>query len=78
MIGFGLLNIGSCPRVLQHPVDVQPVALGWVADEHVGYRADDPAILDNGAAAHALHDAAGDGQQVGVGDLDDHALGRGA
>ena len=42
------------------------------------HRADQPAVLQNGAAAHALDDAARFGQQALVGDLDDHAarLGR--
>ena len=35
------------------------------------HRADEPAVLQNGAAAHALHDAAGRGQQVRVRDGDE-------
>ena len=38
-------------------------------------RAHDLAVLQDGAAAHALHDAAGDAEQLRVRDLDDHGAG---
>ena len=42
------------------------------------YRADQLAVLDDGAAAHALHDAAGRVQQARIGHAQHHAFGGGS
>ena len=39
------------------------------------HRADDPPVLNDRAAGHALHDAAGRGEQPLIRHADDHALG---
>ena len=46
-------------------------------DLHVGHCAHDAPVLQNRAAGHALHDAAGGGKQPGIGHLDHHAFGGG-
>ena len=45
--------------MLEHVFDKDSVAFGAVLDEDVGYGADEFVVLDDGAAAHALDDAAG-------------------
>ena len=57
-------------RRIQHIFDEDPVAFGGFVDKNVGDGADDLAVLQNGAAAHSLHDPARLGQQLGVGDGD--------
>ena len=43
----------------KHIFNKYPVAFGGVLDEDVGDGADEFAVLDDGAAAHALDDASG-------------------
>ena len=66
---------GSCPAgerlVFQHPFGVDAVAACGIVDEYVGYCAHKFAVLDDGAATHALNDAAGNFYQAFVGDVDD-------
>lgn len=42
----------------QHGCSKDAIAAGWVVDQHMGHRADQAAVLYNGAATHALHNAA--------------------
>ena len=42
----------------------------------MGHRTNQHSILNDGAAGHPLPDAAGDFQQIWVGDADDHDYGR--
>ena len=56
-------------RRCQHLFDEDAVAAGGVVDEDMGDRADEFAVLENGRAAHPLHNAAGLFQQALVGDL---------
>ena len=42
----------------------------------MGHSTHQHTVLDDGRAAHALHDAAGQFQQVRVSDAKDHVLGR--
>ena len=52
----------------------------WVSSKHthMGHRAHQSAVLDDGAAAHACHDAAGGAQQLRVGDLQEQVAAVGA
>ena len=43
---------------VQHGCSKDTIAAGWVVDQHMGHRADQAAVLYNGAATHALHNAA--------------------
>ena len=60
-------------RRLQHILNENPIPARRVVDKHVRHRANQPAVLKDGAAAHALHDAAGLFQQLRVRHADDHA-----
>ena len=62
-------------HVHQHILQKDPVPRGGIVDENVGDRAHDLAVLNDGASAHALHDAPRNGQEIGVGDRDGKALG---
>ena len=53
----------------EHIFDKDSVAAGGVVYKYMGYRADDLAVLQNRAAAHALHNPAAFRQQLRVGHL---------
>ena len=59
----------------QHILHKDAVAHGGVADEDVGDRAHDLAVLNNGGAAHALNDSSRGGQKIGIGYGHGEALG---
>ena len=54
---------------LQHMLQQDAVALGGVVHQHMGDRAHQPSVLEDGAAAHALDDAARRLQESGICDL---------
>ena len=56
-------------RCIQHIFDENAVACGRVVYKDVGDGADEVSVLDDGAAGHALDNAAGGFQQSGVCDL---------
>ena len=56
--------------VIEHPFDAHAVAPGRVVDKHMGHRAHQSAVLNDRAAAHALHDAPGACQQRRIGHVD--------
>ena len=58
--------------LFQHGLGKDAVAPGRVVDQHMGHRAHQPPVLQDGAAAHALHDAAGFGQECRIGHPQDH------
>ena len=66
-------TISSFP--FHHVFDVDTVPPRRVAHQHVGHRANDFSVLDNGAAAHALHDTPRARQQNVVGHPDQKILG---
>ena len=39
-------------RRIQHIFDENSVAPGWIVDQDMGHCANQPAVLDDGAAAH--------------------------
>ena len=57
------------PRRIQHVLNKDAIPQGWVIDQDVGHGADEFAVLQYGAAGHALDDAAGQGQKFRVGDF---------
>ena len=57
-----------------HIFHKDPVPSGAVLDKHVGHGSDELSVLDDGAAAHALDDSAGEGQKFRVRDLDYQAF----
>ena len=56
-----------CCRI-QHVFDEDAISGGGVVDKNVSNSADQLAVLNNRRAGHALHDAAGGGKQLGIGD----------
>ena len=58
--------LGCC---IEHIFNKNAIARRGIVDQHVGHRANQFAVLDDGAAAHACHDAAGGGEQLRVSDL---------
>ena len=58
-----------------HVLGKDAVAAGRVVDKHMGYCADQHPVLENRGAGHPLHNAAGQLQQLGVGDVQDHVFG---
>ena len=52
--------------MLQHIFDKYPIPFPGVLHQHMGHGADELSVLDDGAAAHALDNAAGHRQQVRV------------
>ena len=62
-------------RGVQHIFDKNPIARGGVVYHHVRDRADELAVLDDGGAAHAADDAAREGDQGGILDVDGEGLG---
>ena len=56
-------------RGFQHMLQQDAVALGGVIHQHMGHSPHKAPVLDDGAAAHPLDDAAGGLQQLGVCDL---------
>ena len=62
-------------RRVQHIFDENAVARGGVVYHDVGDCADELAVLDDGAAAHAAYDAAGEGDEGGILDVDGEGLG---
>ena len=57
---------------IQHIFNKDAISGSGVVDENVGDSADEFAVLDNGTAAHTLDDAAGGGEQIRVGDTQEH------
>ena len=53
-------------RRFQHVPDADAVARGRVVYENVRHRADELSVLDDGASRHALNDAAGLRQKLGI------------
>ncbi len=47
--------------MLEHVFNKYPISLCGVLDEYVGDGSDQFPVLDDGAAAHALDDASGEG-----------------
>ena len=45
-----LSNRLSCR--IQHILDKNPIPPRWIIHQHMGHRAHQPAVLDDGAAAH--------------------------
>src|SRR5574344_1545211 len=66
----------SLSGLRQHILGKNTVALSGVVDHHMGHSAHQLAVLQNGAAAHALHYAAGGLQQLRVGNAQEQAAGR--
>ena len=56
-------------RCVQHIFDKNPVTPCWIIHQHMGHSSYQFAVLNNRAAAHALDDAAGAGQEGGVCDF---------
>ena len=52
----------------QHIINEDSISRGGIVDQNMGDGADELAVLDDGAAAHTLDDAAGFGDQIGIGD----------
>ena len=61
---------GMC--LFQHGLCKNTVASCRVIDQHMGHCTHQPSVLQDGAAAHPLHDAAGLRQQCRVGDAQHH------
>ena len=40
------------PGLGKHPVNEDTIAPGWIVYENMGYRADQPSVLDDRATAH--------------------------
>ena len=59
---------------VEHVFDEDAVAGRRIVDENVSDRSDELAVLNDGRAAHALHDTARYGEQVGVGNVYGKAL----
>lgn len=57
-----------------HPVRENRVALGRIVDKNMRHSTDQPVILDDRTAAHALHDPAAVRKQTAVRHCDLHAL----
>ena len=55
---------------IEHIFDEDAVAGGGIVDEHMGHCADQLAVLDDGTAGHALDDAVGCIEKLGIGDLE--------
>ena len=67
---FGtVLNGVFC--LFEHRLGENPVASGGVIDQNMGHSTHEAPILEDGASAHALHDAAGHRQKRRVGHPDD-------
>ena len=56
----------------QHILHQNPIPPRRILDKNVRDRTDELAVLDDGAAAHALDDPAGQGKKVRIGHPDDH------
>ena len=63
-----LFPLCSC---IQHILYKNAISRCGIIDEDMGHCADEVTVLDNGRAAHALDDAAGGFQQLGIGDTDE-------
>ena len=57
--------------LFEHRLGENPVASGGVIDQNMGHSTHEAPILEDGASAHALHDAAGRRQKRRVGHPDD-------
>ena len=44
---------------IQHVLDKNPVPAGWVIHQYMRHRTNQFSVLNDGTAAHALHDATG-------------------
>ena len=67
---FGtVLNGVFC--LFEHRLGENPVATSGVIDQNMGHSTHEAPILEDGASAHALHDAAGRRQKRRVGHPDD-------
>ena len=67
---FGtVLNGVFC--LFEHRLGENPVASGGVIDQNMGHSTHEAPILEDGASAHALHDAAGRRQKRRIGHPDD-------
>ena len=53
-------------RRFQHSFHENSISSGWVIQKHMGHGADKFSVLKDGAAGHALDDAAGGGDQLRV------------
>ena len=62
--------------LFQHGLRKNAVASCRVIDQYMGHCAHQPPVLQDGAAAHPLHDAAGLRQQCRVGDAQHHVAAR--
>ena len=62
--------IASAHTRIQHIFNENAVSRGGIVDENVRDRADELTVLDNGRAAHSADDAARQGDEHRVGDLD--------
>ena len=60
--------------LFEHRLGEDPVASSGVIDQNMGHSTHEAPILEDGASAHALHDAAGRRQKRRVGHPDDHFL----
>lgn len=60
--------------LLVHPIEINAVSLGRIVDKNVRHGADEPAVLDDRTAAHALDYAARRIEQPLVGHPEDHTL----
>ena len=73
-----LVNPGKLSRkargIGEHIFDIDAVAFLGIVNHDVGDGADELAVLDDGTAAHALDNAAGEGGETFVRDFKDEAL----
>ena len=67
---------GHGMRLFQHGLCKNTVASCRVIDQHMGHCTHQPSVLQDGTAAHPLHDAAGLRQQCRVGDAQHHVAAR--
>ena len=58
----------------QHILHQNPISPRRILNKNVRDCSDEFSVLDDGAAAHALDDPAGQGQKFGIGYADDHVL----
>ena len=75
MVGFpvGFPPLYRMFLIRNHLLNKNPVSACRIVYQHMGHRANQPAVLYNGRAAHSLYDAARQGYQLRVRYLEHNA-----